>query len=102
MLAAGMFFGAAGCNQELIPEAGTKIVPQEKNNEGQENKSGNTDHKNSEKGNNKSENENDNIDSENSEKKSNKSENETDSTVAEKQDFSHESFQAAKNYKAST
>lgn len=99
LLAAGMFFGAAGCNQELIPEAGTKIVPQEKNNEGQENKSGNTDHKNSEKGNNKSENENDNIDSENSEKKSNKSENETDSTVAEKEDFFHESFQAAKNYK---
>ncbi len=135
LLAAGMFFGAAGCNQELIPEAGTKIVPQEKNNEGQENKSGNTDHKNSEKGNNKSENENssidsknnekknnksenknDNIDSENSEKKNNKSENENsnidsennekknnksenESTVAEKQDFSHESFQAAKNYK---
>ncbi len=99
LLAAGMFFGAAGCNQELIPEAGTKIVPQEKNNEGQENKSGNTDHKNSEKGNNKSENENSSIDSENNEKKNNKSGNENDNTVAEKQDFSHESFQAAKNYK---
>lgn len=106
ILAAGMFFGAAGCNQEFMPEASTKIIPQEKSNKTQENKDDSTDSKNNDKKNNESENENNtenengnNIDSKNNESEIGNNSSRSENTAAKKQDFSNGRFQAAKDYR---